>query len=213
MQHVGDRNNAPGDGANPQAGTDLRPTRTGVSGRTRVALIASEALGLLGRFALFAMLWWLLTDGRSDALVFGLCFAAAAALLSLVIRDPRDPPMQPDLLPTVLRLPLLVPFFFWESLLGGFDVALRAFKPRLPLAPAMIDYPLRLPAGPAPVMMASLVSLMPGTLAVVSGNRLRVHVLDKTSSYRDELERLEQHVACVFGITLGQSQADTGDAS
>jgi multicomponent Na+:H+ antiporter subunit E len=175
--------------------------------------MASLASAVLGRFAVFAVLWWLLTDGRADGLVFGLCCAALAALLPLVIDDPRTSTRQPGLLPTVLRLPLLVPFFLWQSLSGGVDVALRAFKPRLPLAPAMIVYPLRLPPGPAPVLMASLVSLMPGTLAMISGTRLRVHVLDETRAYRDDLERLERRVARVFGIDLADPKAESRDPS
>jgi multicomponent Na+:H+ antiporter subunit E len=106
------------------------------------------------------------------------------------------------LLPTVLRGLLLLPFFLWQSVSGGVDVALRALKPRMPLAPTVFDYRLRLPPGPAPVTMASLVSLMPGTLATVSGTRLRVHVLDATRGYEDELELLEAQVAWVFGVPL-----------
>jgi multicomponent Na+:H+ antiporter subunit E len=82
-------------------------------------------------------------------------------------------------------------------------VALRALKPRMPLAPTVFDYRLRLPPGPAPVTLASLVSLMPGTLATVSGRRLRVHVLDATRGYQDELELLEAQVAWMFGVPLG----------
>jgi multicomponent Na+:H+ antiporter subunit E len=180
-------------------------------------------LGLLGRFLLFWALWWLLTDGHADALVFGLCCAAVAALLPLPAAesdggaqagpvagqgaDRRTDPLGPSLLPTVLRLPLLVPFFLWESLRGGADVALRALRPRLPLSPAIIQHRLRLPPGPAPVMMASLVSLMPGTLAIISGHRLRVHVLDDGRDYRAELGRLEAKVARVFGVALAPPQA------
>lgn len=162
----------------------------------------SQSLGGLGRFALFFGIWWLLTDGRADGLVLGALFAAIAAALPLLIPEPRDAGMPGALLPTVLRGLLLLPFFLWQSLYGGIDVAARAFKPRLPLAPAMFDYRLRLPPGPAPVMLASLVSLMPGTLAIVSGARLRVHVLDATQDCADELALLEAQVAWMFGVAL-----------
>ncbi len=167
---------------------------------------------LLGRFVLFGAIWWLLTSGRTDALIFGACAAAAAAAAPLIIGDRGEASAQRALLPTVLRLPRLLPFFLWESLRGGVDVALRAFRPRLPLSPAMIDYPLRLPPGPAAVMMASLVSLMPGTLAIISGSGLRVHVLDDASDYRHDLERLEAQVARVFGLGLAAVQAPAASA-
>lgn len=178
----------------------------------RAVGIVSLLFGLAGRFVLYGAIWWLLTNGRPDALVFGACCAAAAALVPLVIGDAGDAAAQRALLPTVLRLPLLLPFFLWQSLRGGVDVALRALKPRLPLAPAMMDYRLRLPPGPAPVMMASLVSLMPGTLAMISGTRLKVHVLDARRDYSDELERLEALVARVFGIALGAPNGSAGKA-
>jgi multicomponent Na+:H+ antiporter subunit E len=163
--------------------------------------------GAAGRFVVFLLLWWLLTDGRTDAWLFGACAAAAAALLPLFIEAPSDTPGAATLLPTLLRLPLLVPLFLWESLKGGVDVSVRALKPRMPLVPALFDYPLRLPPGPGPVLLASLVSLMPGTLAIIDGDRLRVHVLDGTRDYDDELERLERKVARVFGIELDGTRA------
>lgn len=173
----------------------------------------AQLAALLGRFALFWAIWWLLTDGRPDGLLFGACCAVVAALVPLLITASKDgPPGRPGpraLVPTVLRGLLLLPFFLWQSLHGGIDVALRALTPRLPLAPTVFDYRLRLPPGPAPVMLASLVSLMPGTLATVSGLRLRVHVLDSTMHHQDELELLEALVAWVFGLDLLAPHAAT----
>jgi multicomponent Na+:H+ antiporter subunit E len=169
-------------------------------------------LALLGRFVLFAGGWWLLTGGRTDGVTFGVCCAAAAALTPLIIGEADASPIRRGPLPTVLRLPRLLPFFLWQSLRGGIDVALRAFRPRLPLSPAIIDYRLRLPRGSAPVMLAGLISLMPGTLAIVSGRRLRVHVLDDTREYRHELEHIEALVANVFGLALEETPA-TGAAT
>lgn len=169
--------------------------------------------GLLGRFALFWAIWWLLTDGRADGLVFGAACAAAAALVPILLADAEPADSQgsrrPALLPTVLRGLLLLPFFLWQSLYAGFDVAARALKPRMPLAPTVFDYRMRLPPGPASVMMASLVCLMPGTLANVSGARLRIHVLDATRQYQDELELLEAQVAWIFGVALQMPRSAT----
>jgi multisubunit Na+/H+ antiporter MnhE subunit len=87
---------------------------------------------------------------------------------------------------------------------GGLDVTLRAFRHPLPLKPDLIDYPLRLPPGPTPILMASLVSLMPGTLAVICEGRLRVHVLDRHSDWHRDLERLEQRIGDVYRIDRAQ---------
>ena len=94
-------------------------------------------------------------------------------------------------------------YFLIESLTAGFDVALRGFSPRPRLAPEMLDYRLQLPAGPARVLFASVVSLVPGTLCVeVDDERLRVHALDVNLPVADGLFALERRVGAVFGIDI-----------
>lgn len=152
------------------------------------------------RLLLFALLWWLLTDGQREAALFGAPFVVIAAVLSTLTRF-RTQAFKASLWPArPLALVRLVGFFLWHSLLGGLDITLRAFRRPLPLAPDLIDYPLRLPPGPTPILMASLVSLMPGTLAVICEGRLRVHVLDRHSDWHRDLERLEERIAEVYRI-------------
>jgi multicomponent Na+:H+ antiporter subunit E len=92
-----------------------------------------------------------------------------------------------------------VPFFLWHSLKGGVDVAWRAFHPRLPITPELIEYPLRLPPGLPRVILVNTVSLLPGTLsAELGGQVLKVHVLDSLGDFLAELETLEQRVGCMF---------------
>ena len=158
------------------------------------------AAALAWRLLVFALLWWLLTSGQQAALLFGAPFVIIAALLSTRAHlrtrreDERWQPVAP------LALLRLIGFFLWHSLLGGVDVALRALRWPLPLAPALIDYPLRLPPGPATVLMSGLVSLMPGTLAMIHAGRLRVHVLDRRGHWHQDLERLEQRVGAVYRL-------------
>lgn len=96
-----------------------------------------------------------------------------------------------------------VPIFLMRSLLGGADVAWRAFHPGVPIAPELITYPLRLPPGLSRVFMANTVSLLPGTLSAELGeNCLTVHVLDGRQDYLSELESVEQNVARMFGASL-----------
>ncbi len=95
------------------------------------------------------------------------------------------------------------PFFFIRSLMGGADVAWRAFHPGLPIAPDLIEYPLRLPSGLPQVFMANTVSLLPGTLsAELDQSVLQVHLLDRRRDFVAELEAVEENVARVFGVSL-----------
>ncbi|MEA3638874.1 MAG: Na+/H+ antiporter subunit E [Lamprobacter sp.] len=161
---------------------------------------AAFAASLVWRLLVFALLWWLLTTGQQAALLFGVPFVIIAALLSTLarFRAPLSTAVAQSVAP--LALLQLIGFFLWHSLLGGVDVAVRAFRRPLPLQPDLIDYPLRLPAGPATVLMSGLVSLMPGTLAVICQGHLRVHVLDRCGHWHQDLERLEQRIAALYRI-------------
>lgn len=146
--------------------------------------------GIAGRLLLFAVLWAILTGGRADALPLGALAVPLATLASLRLLPPS-----PWSLRGWLRF---LPYFLGESLRGGIDVAVRAFHPRRPLAPALLDYPLQLPPGPARVVMADAVSLLPGTLcAELDGAVLRVHVLDHRRRPREQLAALEARVAAL----------------
>ena len=143
-----------------------------------------------GRLLLFAVLWGILTGGRTDALPVGALAVPLTTLASIRLLPPS-----PWSLRGWLRF---LPYFLVESLRGGVDVAARAFHPRLPLAPALLDYPLRLPPGPARVVMADAVSLLPGTLsAELDGAVLRVHVLDHRRRPREQLAALEARIAAL----------------
>jgi multicomponent Na+:H+ antiporter subunit E len=168
------------------------------------ALTGAVVGGLLWRLSIFTLLWWILTEGRREALLFGAPFIVAAALLSSVFNGTSRSANGHGRI-ALGALGRLIPFFLWHSLRGGIDVGIRAFKPSLPLAPDLVDYPLRLPSGPAAVLMAGLVSLMPGTLAVICEGRLRVHVLDRGGHFWRDLERLEEQVGAVFGLQLAES--------
>jgi multicomponent Na+:H+ antiporter subunit E len=76
----------------------------------------------------------------------------------------------------------------------------------MPIAPDIIEFPLRLPPGLARVFMVNTVSLLPGTMSTEIGeNCLMVHVLDGRKELFSELEEVEQGVARMFGIFLVMS--------
>jgi multicomponent Na+:H+ antiporter subunit E len=148
-----------------------------------------------------AVLWWAVTEGDPTSWWFGLPVVAIAALLSLSMHRPGQARW------VLSALPAFLAYFLRQSLAGGLDVARRALHPKLRLNPAIIDYTVRLPPGPARVLMIDTLSLLPGTLSadLVSG-RVRVHVLDVRQPFHCSLVRLEEHVAALFGLTLPPRQ-------
>jgi multicomponent Na+:H+ antiporter subunit E len=150
------------------------------------------------RGLVFSIVWWMLTDGNVQSWWIGVPAVSFAMIASIALLPP---------VPLVWRgLLKFTPFFLWRSLQGGADVAWRAFHPGMPIAPAVIDYPLRLPPGLPQVFLANIVSLLPGTLsATLDGQALKVHVLDSRGDFMTELKALEQRVARMCGVLLATS--------
>jgi multicomponent Na+:H+ antiporter subunit E len=143
------------------------------------------------RVLLFALIWLLLTEGRSDAWGIGAWLVLVGAALSVSLAPPLGWSLY-----GVLRF---IPFFFRYSLIGGVDVARRAFSRRMALQPAIIEYPLALTLSESRLFMVGVISLLPGTLsAEVQGDKLWVHVLDQRNDIQGELELLECRVASLF---------------
>ena len=153
------------------------------------------------RTVLFALLWWILTQGAMNSWLVGAPVVVFAVLASGVLL-----PGVSWSLPGIARF---VPFFLWRSLYGGVDVARRALHPRLPISPRLFDHRWRLPPGLPRVFMANTVSLLPGTLsAELYEEHLRVHVLDETRAISRELQVLEKKVARVFGLNLVADESE-----
>ena len=150
---------------------------------------------LLWRGLLALALWWVLAEGNLH-LGFGLAFALLAALTSLVVL-PASPAA--ERLAHLLGWLRFIPFFLLQSLLGGVDVARRAFHPRMPLYPAVVSYPLSLSEGWPRVFFLNIVSLLPGTLAVnLEGDTVHIHLLDGRGDPAAALRQLEDRVAGLF---------------
>jgi multicomponent Na+:H+ antiporter subunit E len=148
------------------------------------------------RLLLFAALWWALTEGDTYNLWFGAVIIVLATAASLALVPPTR--LRP------WHLVGLMPWFVWMSISGVVDVARRAFAPAMPLDPGMVEVPLRLPDGPERVMMANIISLTPGTVSVeLLPHALRIHLLDRGMPIEDRARDLEQRVARIFAIELG----------
>jgi multicomponent Na+:H+ antiporter subunit E len=163
-------------------------------GKAKIGYSTTVSRGLL-----FSLIWWVLTDGAAPSWWIGV----PAVLIAVAASSALFPPAH------LIWYKLLryVPFFLMRSLLGGADVAWRVFHPRMPIAPDLIEYPMRLPPGLARVFMVNAVSLVPGTLSAELGaDCLKVHVLGGRKEYLSELEALERCVARMMNASLMVSE-------
>jgi len=163
----------------------------------------ARGLGRLHPTTVFALalLWGALNGGDGRSWMVGAPVIVVAAWLS-----GRLAPRQHIRL-ALLRALRFAGFFLIESVRGGFDVARRAFNPRLPLNPGIVCYPLRLPAGGARWFFCCVISLLPGTAVVkIDDRQICVHELDLKPAAGDELRALEERVARVFAIELREER-------
>jgi len=156
---------------------------------------------MVSRGVLFLFIWWILTNGAPSSWWIGI----PAVLLALLVSIRTVPPI-PFVWSAFFKF---LPFFLLHSLLGGIDVARRAFQTRITIAPDFLDYPLRLPPGLPQVFMTNTVGLLPGTLgAELVGNVLKVHVLDGRKDFLPELRAVELGVARMFSIPVQDTGGD-----
>jgi len=152
-----------------------------------------------------AVLWGILTRGDLSSWVVGVPIVTAATFISVTLLPGLHWRWR---LGGLLRF---LPYFLLKSVLGSIDVARRALHPRLPLAPILVEYPLRLHDSLARVFLVNTVSLLPGTLgAELHADHLTVHALDGSSAaLSTELEFLEELIANLFGVELPESVVRT----
>lgn len=176
------------DSPDPPCGHATRMTST--SSPTRWPRAIADALPLT---VLLGVLWLALAGGRG--LAFGIPAVLATVALSRWVA-----PMQYTRF-SLAGLIRFVPWFFAQSLLGGFDVARRALHPRLPIAIQEVDHTLALPPGQARSVFIGVLSLLPGTLACdLDGDRLKVHSL--TGDPHAALAALERRIAALYALDL-----------
>lgn len=160
---------------------------------------------LLERILVFVALWWVLSEGDGSSWVFGVPFVVFASVASLRLTPKRDWRLQ---LVSAVRFGW---FFATQSVVGGVDVALRALRPSMPLEPAFVEYPVRLPTEAARVLLANTVSLLPGTLSSgLEGTTLIMHVLDHTQPIVLEVARVEEHIAATMGLEIADTPPHVG---
>lgn len=152
-------------------------------------------IGWLRRLLMFALLWWVLTGTAADSWVIGVPVILIATWLSLSLWSTRQL--------SFVGIARFLPWFLYQSLVGATDVAIRAFRPRLPLHPGLVRQPLRLPSGTCQVMLANVVSMLAGTLSAnLEGDDLVIHTLDQRRDMEAMVRDLEPRIAAIFGLDL-----------
>ncbi len=142
---------------------------------------------------LLAGLWWVITNGSAGSWVIGLPALASAAWASRQLRGLSDSRI------SLNGLARFLPFFLWQSLRGGADVALRTLAPRMRIHPGFSRYRTGLKTPSARTLFTNCVSLLPGTLAAdIQDEWVEVHALNIKSNFNSELTRLEHAVARLF---------------
>jgi multicomponent Na+:H+ antiporter subunit E len=154
---------------------------------------------LLVSFVVLFASWWLIANGDPALAFGGLVFAAAATLMHAELtRGSFRWRVRPAGLVRVLL------YFIVHSILASIDVARRAFARPPRLAPAIIEYPLRLTDETARIWFMNTINLLPGTLTVsLEADRLKVHVLDRRQDMHEQLMRMESAVSAVFDQRVG----------
>lgn len=147
------------------------------------------------RLAVFSGLWWAVSEGSMTGWYLAVPVVLSAAGVSLWLQPPGSGA------PRLRALPSFCVWFMSRSVAGGVDVARRALRPRLDVAPGTVDVPVWLPAGLPRVTLADAVSLLPGTLAVepLEGG-LRLHVLDVAAPVTEQVAALESRIGDVYGL-------------
>jgi multicomponent Na+:H+ antiporter subunit E len=141
------------------------------------------------------------TAGMAADLLVGLLASAVATWVSLRLLPPAAERLR------VVALARFAGHLVWQSVVAGFDVARRAFDPRLPLKPGYVAFPTRLPPGTGRSAFGAITSLVPGTLPVgtdPAGN-LVYHCLDLDKPVAASLARDE---ALLRRVRAGCSAVD-----
>jgi len=145
-------------------------------------------------------LWLLLNEGDFSSLLVGVPAAVMGAALSQYLPAPAKTRV------SVRGLMELVPYFLWQALVGGWDVARRALAPRVRVTPGFVGYHLSLPEGLPRAVFLDTLTLLPGTLSAdVQGAEMRMHVVDVDACSPEQIRQLEHRVARLFAIEMSRA--------
>lgn len=155
----------------------------------------------IARFVAFFLLWLVLAGTGAKDLPVGVLAAIGAAWASQrLVPEARS-------LPSPVALVVFAVRFFWQSVLGGVQVARIAFDPALPLKTGFVLFRPRLAPGAARDLFSAISSMVPGTLPVGSErDGLQIHTLDSTQPVAAQMADDETRLAGVLGVNIMPSK-------
>lgn len=160
-------------------------------------LRSSLAIRSLAHLIVLAVVWLILTEGISESWFFGLPVIILAVIL--VAGDKEE---GSNISMSFSGIMTFIPFFLWQSVMSGFDVAIRSLRLDMGLRPVLLNYPMSLPNGAPRRLFVNSITLMPGTLSVqMQDDSVIVHALDERQPVMAALQHLEARVGAVFGVT------------
>lgn len=151
-----------------------------------------------------ALCWAALTENRGWWFFMPLC---PAILVWIYFANIQLPAIRWRVLPRFLG------FFSRQLVLGAIDVGWRALAIKPQFAPQWQRYPLNLAEPASQRLLASMISLLPGTCSAQieqhphQPNQLLLHVLDQHADWRGGVMALEQQLVMLLqGETPGGMQ-------
>ena len=148
---------------------------------------------LLQATVLFAL--WMILSGTTNIyqIILGCICALVLARVNVDRRGSAPTPFP------FVRLLVYLPWLFSRIVMSSLQVTKLILHPRLPIAPTLVSYPLRLHDHRAVVLLGNSVTLTPGTVTVeASPQRLLVHALDSDTATDLTSGLMERKVAAVF---------------
>ncbi|WP_020679408.1 Na+/H+ antiporter subunit E [Marinobacterium rhizophilum] len=125
---------------------------------------------------LLLVVWLLLNQTLAPGhLLLGSVLALLIPLLTMRLRNPQPSIKRP------IKALLYLFLVLWDILVANMQVARLMLRPRLQLRPAFVEVPLDITQGFPITVLASTISLTPGTVSAdvsADQSRLLLHVLD-----------------------------------
>lgn len=158
-------------------------------------------ISVVQRLVIMAVLWLAVTEAAPGALAYGVVIVPVVTLVSYVVVPARRRRGAGHLLTRAAAAVRLAGWILARSLIGGADVARRAFTlPRTDIAPAWMTYRTMLTTRAGRVGFALVMNLMPGTLSArLDGDVLEIHVISSGMDVQEQLGALETRIARIEG--------------
>ena len=140
------------------------------------------------RLVAFTLLWTIVSAADFDEPLMVAAIVILATITSLYVLPRGSWRLRPA------GCLAFVPWFLRHAIIGGWDVAKRAFQPSMPLQPAVLEFKTDT-TDSQKALFAWSISLLPGTATLsVKEDGLIVHVLDQSLDNWKNLRELEEKI-------------------